>query len=160
MTSLLLLPSVGEKRVIDGLLSVLEDAFSLNFPYQKRGLLQETTPNIESLIPNIIRVESSNNPNAVNKESGAKGLMQIMDDTAKDPGYGVKPLKDPFNPEENVRFGTEYLKAMMNKYNNNVVLSLAAFNMGPGKTDKWLKAGGDFDKLPNETQNYINRILN
>ena len=104
--------------------------------------------------------ESSNNPNAVNERTGAKGLMQIMDKTAEDPGFGVKPLKDPFDPVENVRFGTEYLNAMVKKYDNNIVNSLAAYNMGPGKTDKWLDAGGKFDELPKETQNYINKIVN
>ena len=48
----------------------------------------------------------------------------------------------------------------MKKYDNNIVNSLAAYNMGPGKTDKWLDAGGKFDELPKETQNYINKIVN
>lgn len=103
--------------------------------------------------------ESSGDPNAVNKKTGAKGLMQIMDETAKEPGFGVKPLEDPFDPVENVRFGTDYFSAMMNKYDNDVVSALAAYNMGPTKTDKWVKAGSKFNNLPKETQNYINKIL-
>ena len=71
----------------------------------------------------------------------------------------MKELEDPFDPVENVRFGTDYFTAMMDRYDNNVVSALAAFNMGPTKTDKWIKAGSNFDKLPKETQDYINRIL-
>jgi soluble lytic murein transglycosylase-like protein len=158
--SLSLLLLGGERNVIRGLLSEINKVISANLPYQYTGLLEQRTPTIESLIPKIIMTESSNNPNAVNERTGAKGLMQIMDKTAEDPGFGVKPLKDPFDPVENVRFGTEYLNAMMKKYDNNIVNSLAAYNMGPGKTDKWLDAGGKFDELPKETQNYINKIVN
>ena len=144
---------------IRGLLSDINSFIGANLPSKYLGLLEETKPSIDSLIPKIIMAESSGNPDAVNERTGAKGLMQIMDDTAKQPGFGVKPLEDPFDPVENVRFGTDYFTAMMNRYDNNVVSALAAFNMGPRKTDKWIKAGSNFDKLPKETQDYINKIL-
>ncbi len=144
---------------IRGLLSDINSFIGANLPSKYLGLLEETKPSIDSLIPKIIMAESSGNPDAVNERTGAKGLMQIMDDTAKEPGFGVKPLKDPFDPVENVRFGTDYFTAMMDRYDNNVVSALAAFNMGPTKTDKWIKAGSNFDKLPKETQDYINKIL-
>ena len=145
--------------MIRGLLSDINKIITANLPAKYMGLLEQTAPSIDSLIPKIIMAESSGNPNAVNKKTGAKGLMQIMDETAKEPGFGVKPLEDPFDPVENVRFGTDYFSAMMNKYDNDVVSALAAYNMGPTKTDKWVKAGSKFNNLPKETQNYINKIL-
>ena len=151
--------SAGERNVIRGLLSDINKIITANLPAKYLGLLEETAPSIDSLIPKIIMAESSGDPNAVNKKTGAKGLMQIMDETAKEPGFGVKPLEDPFDPVENVRFGTDYFSAMMNKYDNDVVSALAAYNMGPTKTDKWIKAGSKFDNLPKETQDYINKIL-
>ena len=74
--------------------------------------------------------------------------------------FGVKPLEDPFDPVENVRFGTDYFNAMLNRYDNDTISALAAFNWGPGNVDKWRKKGSNFDKLPKVTQNYINKILN
>jgi len=138
--------------VNNGLLSMM--------PIKKpqKGLLEADSVN--PIIQKIIMTESSGNPDAVNKRTGAKGLMQIMDNTAKKPGFGVDPLEDPFDPIENVRFGTQYFNAMLNRYDNDTVSALAAYNWGPGHVDKWRKKGSNFDKLPKETQNYINKILN
>ncbi len=169
LISLLPSQSVGEKKVavtdgatvIRGLLSDINNFISANLPGEFKGLLDSTDPkgSDDTLIQKIIMAESSGNPNAVNERTGAKGLMQIMDDTAENPGFGVKPLKDPFDPVENVRFGTDYFNAMLNRYDNDVITALAAFNMGPGKTDAWIKQGSKFEKLPKETRDYINRIL-
>jgi hypothetical protein len=110
-----------------------------------------------ALIRAIIAQESRGNPGAVNPESGAAGLMQIMPETARDPGYGVRPMpwNKRFDPEENERFGTEYFDAMMRHYNGDTTRALAAYNWGPGNTDKW---NGDMAALPAETQNYIHNI--
>jgi len=158
-----MLALVGEKRnVIDGikgLLSLANKVITANLPREFKGLLEGEDVTTDPLIQKIIMAESSGDPNAVSNK-GAKGLMQIMDDTAKEPGFGVKPLKDPFDPIENVRFGTDYFNAMLNRYDNDTISALAAFNWGPGNVDKWRKKGSNFDKLPKETQNYINTILN
>lgn len=84
--------------------------------------------------------------------------MQVMQNTARDPGFGVKPLawEDRFDPKENVRFGVEYLQAMLDKFDGDQVRALAAYNWGPGNATKW---SGDFNDLPAETRDYINRIL-
>jgi len=162
--SLSLLALAGEKRnVIDGvkgLLSLANKVITANLPRKFQGLLEGKDFTIDPLIQKIIMAESSGDPKAVNKRTGAKGLMQIMDDTAKQPGFGVDPLEDPFDPVENVRFGTDYFNAMLNRYDNDTISALAAFNWGPGNVDKWRKKGSNFDKLPKETQNYINKILN
>jgi hypothetical protein len=74
--------------------------------------------------------------------------------TAQDPGYGVAPLRDRLDPVENLRFSAEYMRAMLDKYDGDYRLALAAYNAGPGRVDQ---AGG----IPGieETQNYVAKIL-
>ena len=81
-------------------------------------------------------------------------MGQVMAATAQDPGYGVTPLRDRLDPVENLRFSAEYMRAMLDKYDGDYRLALAAYNAGPGVVDR---SGG----IPayEETQNYVARIL-
>ena len=81
------------------------------------------------LVRAVMQVESAFNPYA-RSPKGALGLMQLMPATIRQ--YGVK---NPFSPEENVRAGVIYLRTLLDRYENNEELALAAYNAGPGAVD-------------------------
>lgn len=99
------------------------------------------------LVQAVMQVESGYNPKALSSK-GAIGLMQLMPDTAK-----LLRVSDPWDPEQNVRGGTTYLRQQMDRF-GDMRLALAAYNAGPSAVAK-------YDGIPpyTETQSYVTKVL-
>lgn len=97
--------------------------------------------------------------NILTSPAGAKGRMQVLDGTNKDPGFGVRPAADD-SPEERARVGRDYLGAMVKRYDGNVAQAAAAYNWGPGAVDKAIKErGADWlSAAPAETKAYVANV--
>jgi len=102
----------------------------------------------ENLVTAVIARESAGNPRAISPK-GAKGLMQLMDGTAREMG-----VKYSFSPAENIMGGVKYLKKMLDMHNGDERLALASYNAGPGAVRK-------FNGIPpyKETQEYVRAVL-
>jgi Transglycosylase SLT domain len=99
------------------------------------------------LIFSVISAESNFDPKAVSKKN-ARGLMQLLPETAA--RFGVHNI---FDPQENIDAGTHYLRDLLQRYNNNLALALAAYNAGPERVQR-------FGRVPPyaETTSYIRRV--
>lgn len=127
------LPEVKENEGIDSIIK--EASKKYNVP--------------EALIRSVIKTESAYNPKAVSR-AGAKGLMQLMPQTAK--SLNVENI---FDPRENIFGGTKYLKSLLTHFDGNISLSAAAYNAGIGRV---MRSGG----VPNikETKAYVQKVVN
>jgi len=101
-----------------------------------------------SLIKAMIKVESNWDSSAVSKK-GAIGLMQLMPETATD-----MRIINPYDPGQNIEAGTRYLRFLLDRFNGNLDLALAAYNAGPTTVEK----SGGVPAIA-ETQNYIKKVL-
>jgi hypothetical protein len=101
------------------------------------------------LVRAVIVVESAFNPRAVSRR-GALGLMQLRPATAR--RYGVS---NAFDPEQNIRAGTRYLRDLMTRYGNNLELTLAAYNAGEDAVEHYGRSVPPFA----ETQHYVPTVM-
>jgi len=101
-----------------------------------------------SLVHAIIKVESDFNPYAMSRK-GAMGLMQLMPQTAI-----VLNVQNTFSPQDNIYGGVKYLRYLIDRYEGNLSLALAAYNAGETTVKRW----GTVPPI-RETQNYVKKIL-
>jgi soluble lytic murein transglycosylase-like protein len=106
----------------------------------------------------VIKIESGGDPSVVSKK-GARGIYQVMPETAKKPGYGLKPA-DFENEADRARLGGEYLDKMIEIRGGDMDKALASYNLGPGAVDRLIASYGDKwkDHLPTETSNYLSKF--
>jgi soluble lytic murein transglycosylase-like protein len=134
-----------------------EEMHSLSVPYVKDSncfdlLISEYSQKYRvdfALIKAMIQAESGFNPNAISKK-GAKGLMQLMPETAS-----RMNVSNIFNPKENIEGGVRYFKYLLSLFNNDIRLSLAAYNAGENLVS-------DLRSIPpyRETIDYVRKVLN
>lgn len=121
------------------------------------------------LVYAIIKAESNFDPN-VKSNADARGLMQLMEETAVERSNAIEGTEieayDLYDPETNIKLGTSYFAYLLGLYDNNIVLAIIAYNAGLGNVEQWIKDGvikadgSDIENIPyKETENYVRKIL-
>lgn len=126
----------------------------------------DLTSQIKAVMPKLVQAESrgrhrDKNGNLTTSPVGAKGITQVMADSGRDPGYGVKPLQND-TEEEYLRFGEDLLTAYTKEFGGDIRKGLAAYNAGPGRVKTLLTKHGEQGweaKLPKETRDYLKKIM-
>lgn len=101
------------------------------------------------LVRSVIKVESNFNQNRVSP-AGAIGMMQLMPKTAK--GLNV----NPYDVNQNIHGGVQYLAQLINRYGGDYKSALAAYNAGP---TTFARSGGNINRLPKETREYVPKVM-
>jgi soluble lytic murein transglycosylase len=133
----------------------------IRYPLEYQHIVSGHAENYDldpALLAAVIYQESKFEADAVSS-SGAIGLMQLLPDTAKGiaqyTGGNRFQVKDLYDPEINVRYGSFYLRRLLRKY-GDVRLALAAYNAGQSNVDRWLAEGGEIGFA--ETREYVDRV--
>ena len=166
-------------RVVDGVANGLANGFSNGSgnmaEIEAAGRAGNFSTQASMLQAAVIKQESGGDPEIVSPV-GATGIMQLMPETAMNPGFGVRNIFEHArslgvpvmgetpeiadalmrNPQVNAQMGHEYLTAMLKRYNGDVARALVAYNWGPGNADNW---DGNIASLPGETQGYLRNII-
>src|SRR5664279_2646507 len=135
-------PAPTEPRVSSSPISAKQDLNGIISSASSRSQIDA------DFIASVIRAESGNNPRAVSRK-GAKGLMQLMPQTASTLG-----VNNSFDPAENVDVGVRYLRELLLQYNGDAAKALAAYNAGPQRVQQ-------YHGVPpyRETHAYVARVI-
>jgi soluble lytic murein transglycosylase-like protein len=118
-------------------------------PFRELILAAAARYNVDAdLITSVIAAESNFDPKAISRRN-ARGLMQLLPQTAA--RLGVQNI---FDPSENIDAGTHYLRDLLQRYSNDLALSLAAYNAGPDRVEQYGLRVPPFS----ETQSYVRRV--
>ena len=126
--------------------------------------------NIDPMLSYAIIKTESNFKEEVRSKSGAIGLMQLMDNTAKEQAEKLNieyTNETLLNPEKNILLGLNYFSTLLDKFNQNYILAFTAYNAGLGNVQKWIsngtikEDGTDIENIPfKETNMYVRKIIN
>ena len=126
--------------------------------------------NIDPMLSYAIIKTESNFKEEVRSKSGAIGLMQLMDNTAKEQAQKLNveyTNETLLNPEKNILLGLNYFSTLLDKFNQNYILAFTAYNAGLGNVQKWIsngtikEDGTDIENIPfKETNMYVRKIIN
>ena len=124
---------------------------------------------VDSMLVYAIIKAESNFKQDIKSNSNAMGLMQLLDDTAKETAnkIGIDYTEDClYEPETNIRLGIKYFSDLLKEYDNNYMLALTAYNAGTGNLKKWIEQGiikpdgSNIEDIPyKETNNYVRKIV-
>ncbi len=166
------IPQQTEQPQEEGMVSKAMSFFGMDFKAKPQRGSNDTgvkpiSKPIDSVFERLIQAESrgrhyDEKGGLTTSNKGAQGITQIMPKTAKDPGYGIEPLKDQSEAEYR-RFGRQYLEAMVNEFDGDMEKAVAAYNAGAQNVKNAVKKGGekwkDFLPKKEETLPYLKRIL-
>ncbi len=147
-------------------ISVNEDVLKLLYPRPYMDIISKQNKEFDSYLAlSLMRQESSFN-NFANSSVGARGLMQLMPNTAKGLKKSIK-VKDLYNPKTNIKLGVKYLNGLNKRFDKNFVHMLSAYNAGERNVKRWKKNYfisdsllKNIENIPfNETRKYVKLIF-
>jgi len=155
--------AVGAVLGLSGVFNHVIDELTLPLRHEDIIRQQANDKQVDaSLIAAVIYAESRFRDQT--SRAGARGLMQITPQTANEieklSGGTTFKLADLGDPDINIRYGTFYLRELLNRYDGNEVAALAAYNAGPTQVDSWGGADLSLDEIPlKETRAYVADVL-
>ena len=159
-------------ELVDKVDDLAPAAFNYPTEYEEYVVKYSKEYNVDpTFVYSVIKVESNFNPDATSNV-GARGLMQLMEDAFDWLKFRLNDTRDltfddMYDPELNIQYGTYYLSYLMDKYDNSIELSAAAYHCGMNLVDSWIEDGTvnpenfNVEDIPDEndqTSHYINKI--